>query len=566
MRTSNLSLFILTFIFAGCMGQPSEGDTYDIDVNITFESDDDDSAEETEADDDSSVSDDDDSAEEPIEESGHDISVVIETNELQSDYLYENPNQSVVASWDVTSYGEGLAVTEISFAIVQTSNLPVDYIWVNYPTVTGLRNSVFFEIEQPFGGTVTLNFGEGENAMWLPDGETQYVSMLTSASELENYDCLQASWVATVLPFRAFGLSTGIEIDETDVAMSVLADMVCTETVYEPETVATVSMTGSSSATTCRGEEAAYFGTYVIEISAGEGDKLLTGLNLDIAGDDDSNIGNGIQNDLNVFEHVQSCWLEMGAPISDAQWIDGLGNLDFTGLNQVIPEASPVAIELYCEMAQMQLGSEDPDLFVPMLIGGSGVELEDLSTGDMVAWDQIVMGSTPPVLNGDASFFVHVLDHGFMWMGPEATTPSGAALEIGSSSVAAIFEATSTLENVVIETLSMQVNGDLSYVEYVQVEYLDTSGSMVTLTTFTSPAGIASFNGMAMLVQENTWTDFSVRLGISSDAPEGLSYSLVLNQTGEAFAAFGANAGIAYSLSELIPASPIVTYPVTTTY
>lgn len=586
-----IALAIVAIATPGCT--PDEGDTYiyEGDTVVIVEgdedngegdadeapTDDDDSPEDSESDDDDSASDDDDSAIEEEPEELITVSINFTTVWSAAIPFQVDPTEEVnFGAWTLDTDGGDVDVTEMNFRFMFLDEVEIGNPFTGSPAADivdeYIDSCVFRHVTTgtvisgpayPEGGVVSFI---DDFRLFEDEGFSANIKCQLSGRQPDGYsDALAVKMFTPQMNLVVYGVdSDNVAVEQTstngtDYWPTLFAEVVNAE---ELETVATVSLVGSAPLTVVRGEEEAFFGTYQIEVTAGEGDKLLTELHFDIAGDDDADIATGVQNDLNVLDHVEFCWLMMGSPISSSAPVDSLGNLDFTGLNQVIPEASPVQIDLYCSMALTPLGSGDADRYVPFLISGSSVELEDLNTGDAVDWDSIVFaGVAPTVLNGDAAFYVHVVDHGDIYLGISGVTPGGALVPSATNAVA-IFEGAAVYEDSLVQELAFDFDTDnMAMVESVSIEYVDVTGSIRTQYSFPVPGQPVVFSGMSWLIEDSTWSNLTVNVTLDSDAQSGneVTVSLLPNVQ---FGAVGMTSGHAFSAASL-PSTPIQAYTMT---
>lgn len=318
----------------------------------------------------------------------------------------------------------------------------------------------------------------------------------------------------------------------------------------------TVAMTGVAPYTVTRGENDAFFGALEFSIPTG-GNRLLTGVGVTLIGDDDAWLGDGAENDVSVANHISACWLNTGSPISSPEAPDASGHLDFN-VNYVVYDGWQ--INLYCQMTQATPQNGDDDAFVPVF------EIDDFEiendSGDMVS---VAFGGDEALLNALNGFYVNVTDHGVFMMALDPSTPiNGDELVIGGSEVAAVFTTIGQYENVITDDLTFWLDGDGSYVDFVQVSYVNASGTPVASLSFPDTNGQISYSNLSLFVQKNAYTTFEVQIGITAGAPSGLEYTVTVNPSGTPFSAFGENSGYTFSLGDIIPASPIVAFTVTT--
>lgn len=327
-----------------------------------------------------------------------------------------------------------------------------------------------------------------------------------------------------------------------------------------PIQTVTVSMTGPASPIVTRGEANAFMGALRFSQTGSYTLKMLRQLSITIWGDNDGYQGNGVSNDVVVQDHIPYCWLDMGSPISSIEAPNASGQVVFDQLSQVIGDGTE--INVYCATSLHALQDGNDDGFSILMETGD-ILLEDANSGNAV---NVEFPPGVQVLNGLPNLvYTTVIHQGQLQMYGSDTPVTGSVLSPGASRVAAEFVAISQYETVVIEEISVQIVGDLSYLDFVEIEYMNVPGFVAANTGFPDQNGIATFSAIDWPVWAGYgYTDLAVYLAISSGAPAGLEYQVILNPTGAPFEAVGQNSGFTFTNVFVTPGGPIAGYTVST--
>ncbi|NQV12586.1 hypothetical protein HQ524_04450, partial [Candidatus Uhrbacteria bacterium] len=175
-----------------------------------------------------------------------------------------------------------------------------------------------------------------------------------------------------------------------------------TDTQGDPDTALTFSVMSPGSSTSVRGDGEAIMGNYVVSNESSE-KVMVNKMLVNIFGDDDGNVANGIADDVMVQDHISSCWMNvLGSNSSyntERVGVSSAGTVTFVNMDLIVPGAAKVMYTMLCDLTAGEVQSANLDLYSAVVGSVSDIQAEYTSTGKELVMSEIAFSPSTTSLN-----------------------------------------------------------------------------------------------------------------------------------------------------------------------
>ncbi|HJN85388.1 MAG TPA: CARDB domain-containing protein [Patescibacteria group bacterium] len=340
------------------------------------------------------------------------------------------------------------------------------------------------------------------------------------------------------------------------------------DTAVDPVLTASFA-TAPGSQTFTRGAEDVYLGSFDFENSSSD-DIELDDVTLHLFGDDDNDLSNGMNNNFisSIQNHFTACWLIDGnasnttTMVSSLEAFDSTAQIDFENMNWVIAPGSTARFAMMCDLSSTQVESGDPDAYSVTLIFEQDFEAEFMSTGNSLTTAEKALSPAYSVgghLNGAVDYRIIVLEEGMLLMESDMALPAGDVIVAGSgTSEIAQYMMASNYEDMTINEISIDLDGDIAGVDYVKISFDAYLGGSTTHVGYINSDGLVTLSGLNWQIVDGQWGSMTVGIGLNTNAQIGDTLVASLNPSGYGPTAIGSNSAAVIGASNIVPSTPLL--------